>query len=100
MKSKFEQVTEIGVKATVEKTGRTFYRTERYAKKIITGDFKANEITINKVTKYFLKSGKRSWKEVSEQEYLEALKDVKKREIELSEQLRKRVVKLMRNPVV
>jgi len=80
------------VTVTVKKTGKKYYRTMRYGKRIIEGQVRGP-----KMTRFFLREG-RSWKEVSEAEYKEATSEeaVKKIHQRIGLELRERVEREMK----
>ena len=84
---KITQVFEGKVKVKVRKTGKTYYHSKRYAKRIITGSVRGP-----KTTTYFLREGNK-WKEVNEGQFMiatckEAVVEIQDK---LSKELRQRV---------
>jgi len=88
---KATQISEANVKVTVMKTGKSYYRTMNYAKHVISG-----RIGETKQHEYFLREGRR-WKEVSEEEYKEAISKeaVNRLHEQLERELRERVERIM-----
>uniref|UniRef100_A0A6M3X5K9 Uncharacterized protein n=1 Tax=viral metagenome TaxID=1070528 RepID=A0A6M3X5K9_9ZZZZ len=80
------EVFEAKVKATVQKTGKSYYRTMNYAKHV------ANRSGGIMIHGYFLRQG-RGWREVTEQEFKEATSEeaVARLHEQLNRELRRRV---------
>ena len=83
--------TKAEVKIKVRKTGKTYHRTEKFARRVIEGHLDGE-----KTTTYYLREG-RGWKEVSEAEYKEATSKESVRVLheQLGLELEKRVERIM-----
>lgn len=79
----------------MKKTGKTYRRTMNYAKFVTTG--RVGQPKEQAVHEYFLREG-RGWKQVSEEEYKQAVSKeaVRKLHEQLKEELRQRVEKIMK----
>lgn len=89
---KVTEVLQAKVKATVTKTGKSYYRTRNYAKHVI----KEPRLGKPAIHEYYLREG-RGWKPVSEAEFNKATTEeaVQKLHEQLSQELRQRVEKIM-----
>jgi len=81
------EVFEAKVKATVQKTGKSYYRTMNYAKHIAN---RSGDGTI--LHEYFLRKG-RGWRKVTKKEFREATNKaaVARLHVQLNRELRRRV---------
>ena len=95
MSLKTTEFLEAKVKATVQRTGKTYYRSMKYAKHIIKG--LVREPLEKAVHEYFLRKN-RGWIKVSKEEFEEATSEeaVRKLHEKLADELKKRVQKEMR----
>ena len=96
MSLKTVEVLEAKVKATIQKTGKTYHRSMNYAKHVITA--KIREPIEKAVHEYFLRKN-RAWIAVSKAEFEEATSKeaVQKLHETLTLELKQRVQKIMRN---